>query len=45
VLNWTTSSAWVQEASRYIINGVILGFAGILAVQALKPPQRAEQNR
>jgi hypothetical protein len=45
VLNWTTNSAWVQEASRYILNAVILGFAGILAVQALQPPPKAKQNR
>ena len=45
VLNWTTTSAWVQAASHHILNAVILGFAGILAVQLLQPPPKAKQNR
>jgi len=45
VLNWTTNAGWVQQSSRYILNAVILGFAGILAVQALQPPHKAAHNR
>jgi hypothetical protein len=45
VANWTTDAGWVQQSSRYIVNAVILGFTGILAVQALKPPHKTAHDK
>ena len=45
VLSWTSDAGWVQEASGYIVDGVIFGFVGLLAVQALERTPEADQDR
>jgi len=45
ILTWTSDARWLREVGEYTVNAVILGFAAILAVQALKDPPTARKGR